>query len=60
MLLQTDMKRNFVLSRLLEKGVTESQQGVDIRLLDYDELKYELVLQAFREIDVEKEENKWF
>lgn len=59
-MLENEIKRNFVLSRLLEKGVRESQEGIDIRLLDYDSLKYELVLQAFRDIDVEKEESKWF
>lgn len=55
-----EMKRNFVLERLLEKGVTKSQQGVPVHELDYVELKYELVLLSFREIDVEKGENNWF
>ena len=55
-----EMKKNFVLERLIAAGVMYSQQGVDIRELDYEPLKYELVLQAFREIDVECDENKWF
>jgi len=56
----TEMKKNFVLERLLAAGVTESQQGVDIRNLDYEDLKYEWVLQSFREIDTECGENAWF
>ncbi|MFB7301699.1 hypothetical protein [Heyndrickxia sporothermodurans] len=56
----TEMKRNFVLERLLEAGVTKSQLGQDIHELDYEELKYELVLQSFREIDVQSDKNKWF
>ncbi|MDQ7860588.1 hypothetical protein RCO48_04475 [Peribacillus frigoritolerans] len=41
---QNQMKRNFVLGRLKELKVTHSQEGQPIELLDYDELKYELVL----------------
>lgn len=55
-----EMKKNFVLERLLAAGVTHSQQGDSVRELDYEELKYELVLQAFREIDTENESNLWF
>ncbi|CAG9620859.1 hypothetical protein BACCIP111883_01630 [Sutcliffiella rhizosphaerae] len=58
--LHQDMKRNFVLDKLLEQGITKSQQGQDIHLLSYEELKYELVLQSFREIDVAKDANRWF
>jgi hypothetical protein len=55
-----EMKRKFVLERLLEAGVTKSQDGIDIRECDYEELKYEYVLQSFREVDVAKDSNKWF
>jgi hypothetical protein len=57
---QQEMKRNFVLDKLKAKGITHSQNGKSVNELDYEELKYELVLSAFREIDVEKDENKWF
>lgn len=57
---QNQMKRNFVLGRLKELEVTHSQQGQPIELLDYDELKYELVLAAYREIDATSDANKWF
>jgi hypothetical protein len=58
--LQQNMKRNFVLEQLKEKGITHSQTGTSIDELTYDELKYELVLSSFKEIDIEIGENKWF
>jgi hypothetical protein len=57
---QQNMKRQFVLEKLKEKGITHSQNGTSIEQLDYEELKYELVLAAFKEIDVVKDENRWF
>ncbi|MGD6871207.1 hypothetical protein ACQCU1_03300 [Sutcliffiella horikoshii] len=58
--LHQEMKRTFVLDQLLLKGITVSQDGKNIHDLSYDELKYELVLSAFREIEAKKDENKWF
>ncbi|MGY3716768.1 hypothetical protein ACWE42_14715 [Sutcliffiella cohnii] len=58
--LHQEMKRNIVLNELLDKGITKTQDGRDIHNVDYETLKYELVLQAFREKDVEADENKWF
>ena len=58
--LHQEMKRNIVLNELLDKGITKTQDGRDIHNADYETLKYELVLQAFREKDVEADENKWF
>jgi hypothetical protein len=58
--LQNNLKRKFILERLLEKGIMKSQQGEEIHTLGYEELKYELVLAAFREIDAENDNNKWF
>jgi hypothetical protein len=55
-----EMKRKFVLEQLLSKGVTRSQQGTNIYECSYEELKYELVLQAFRDVDLTKDENRWF
>ncbi|MGD6778817.1 hypothetical protein ACQCT3_00830 [Sutcliffiella horikoshii] len=60
MTLHQEMKRRYVRDQLLLKGVTISQDGQNIHDLSYDELKYELVLSAFREIEAEKDENKWF
>lgn len=54
------MKRNMVLDKLLELGIIKSQQGISIHQLDYEELKYELVLASFRQIDAENENNGWF
>ncbi|PAD67308.1 hypothetical protein CHH83_19675 [Bacillus sp. 7586-K] len=53
-------KRNFVLEELRRLGVTTAQSGTSITECNYDELKYELVLASFREIDSEVDSNKWF
>lgn len=58
--MQKQMKRNFILEQLRAKGITHSQTGTRIDDLTYDDLKYELVLASFRDIDVEKQESKWF
>jgi hypothetical protein len=58
--LKDNMKRNFVLDQLKAKGITHSQDGTNIEDLTYDDLKYELVIATFKEIDVESSENKWF
>lgn len=59
-LMEIQLKKKFVLERLLEKGIRQTQQGKDIHDCDYEELRYELVLEAFREIDITSDENKWF
>lgn len=59
-ILHQEMKHNFVLERLQKLGVTKSQTGKSLHNCDYEELKYELVLAAFREIDASKDDNKWF
>lgn len=56
----TEMKKKFVLERLIAAGVSVGQSGRSVHEMDYVELKYELVLQAFREVDVMNGENKWF
>ncbi|KON88905.1 hypothetical protein AF332_20305 [Sporosarcina globispora] len=53
-------KKKFVLGQLVALGAGESQQGIPIDELNYDELKYELLLASFRVIGVEKDENRWF
>lgn len=55
--LHQELKRKVILEKLLEKGVTKSQQGTDIRECDYAEVKYEWVLLTFREIDIDNKEN---
>lgn len=57
---KSEMKKNFILEKLLAAGVSRSQSGVDVRELDYESLKYEWVLQAFREVDMENENEGWF
>lgn len=58
--LHQELKRNFVLEKLLEAGVTKSRDGIDLHDCDYKQLKHEWVMFSVREIDVEKDENKWF
>lgn len=53
-------KINFVLEELKKLGVTTSQSGTSITDCNYEELKYELVLASFREIDAEVDANRWF
>jgi 3-deoxy-D-manno-octulosonate 8-phosphate phosphatase KdsC-like HAD superfamily phosphatase len=58
--LQKQMKQQFVLDRLLELGVTHSQQGQPIQELAYEDLKYELVLAEIKAVDIDNENNRWF
>jgi hypothetical protein len=53
-------KMNFLIERLTEKKITKSQSGKDIHDCDYEELKYELVLASFREVDIESDSYKYF
>lgn len=55
-----EQKRKFLLEELAERKVLVSQTGKSIHELEYEELKYELVIASFREIDAEKAENTWF
>jgi hypothetical protein len=53
-------KRNFLIERLAEKKITKSQLGKELHDCDYDELKYELVLASFKDVDIENDANKYF
>ncbi|WP_284037442.1 hypothetical protein [Neobacillus sp. 114] len=59
-MLQQELKRKFVIEKLHEQGITHTKNGTSIEELSYDDLKYELVLAAFREIDSDCEAGKWF
>jgi GH35 family endo-1,4-beta-xylanase len=52
--------KQMILNDLLEAGVTIGQSGKSVHDMDYDELKYELTLQAFREIDIKSDSARWF
>jgi hypothetical protein len=58
--LKKDLKRELVLDRLPELGVNQSQEGKPISEMDYESLKYELVLAEIRSVDIESSENRWF
>ncbi len=58
--MSVEAKKQFVLEELQKLGVNTAQSGTSITDCNYDELKYELVLASFREIDVETADEKWF
>ncbi|MEH6988145.1 hypothetical protein V7021_09845 [Cytobacillus firmus] len=43
-----------------ELNISKAQSGKRIHDCDYEELKYELVLASFREINTEGTQNNWF
>jgi hypothetical protein len=55
-----EQKRQFLIERLTERNILKTQLGRSIHEADYEELKYELVLSAFHEIDVECDASRWF
>jgi hypothetical protein len=54
------MKQKMILEDLLKMGITETQEGVSIYQLSYDDLKYELVMASFRQVDIDNDSNGWF
>lgn len=52
--------KQMILNDLLEAGVKVGQSGRSIHEMDYDELKYEATLQAFRDIDIKSDSYRWF
>jgi hypothetical protein len=54
------LKRKFLIEELTALRVYKSQLGKSLDELDYEELKYELVLATFRENDTSSSEGKWF
>lgn len=55
-----EQKKKFLIERLTERKIFTSQSGKSIYDCDYEELKYELVLSEFRDIDVNSDANKWY
>lgn len=55
-----ETKRNFILDRLKELNITKTNTGKNVHDLSYSELKEQLVLASFREIDTQNENNAWF
>lgn len=58
--MELELKRQFLIETLTDRNVFKTQTGNSIYEANYEELKYELVLQTFRDIDVESDSNKWF
>lgn len=58
--LQKKMQRNMILERLQILGIANTQEGISIHDLDYDELKYELIIAEIRQVDIEHPEHRWF
>jgi hypothetical protein len=55
-----ELKRKHIIERLLEKGIKETKDGTSIHDLDYKSLKMELSIAQCLEVEVEKDEHKWF
>jgi len=53
-------KEQFLIDEIHALGVTHTSSGVDIRTLDYERLKEELIHAVFRKIDIESSANRWF
>lgn len=53
-------KRNFILDRLEKLNIVKTNTGKSVHDLSYEELKEQLVLASFREIDTQNENNAWF
>ena len=55
-----EQKRQFIIERLNKRNIRETQTGKSLYEADYEELKYELVLSEFKEIDISTDANKFF
>lgn len=53
-------KRNYLIDELAKMNVKKSQDGRSLSELEYEDLKQELVLACFRQIDRQNESGKWF
>jgi hypothetical protein len=53
------MRQNFI-QDLLAKGVTENKKGVNVYDLTYDELRHEVAMLEFKDINTDNDQNKWF
>ncbi|MBT2727861.1 hypothetical protein J7E63_13020 [Bacillus sp. ISL-75] len=60
MKLQKQMKKNMVLDRLLELGITKNQSGKPVHECDYEELKTLWVLAEMRQVDIDHPDHRWF
>lgn len=55
-----EQKRIFLIQELQKMNVTQSQEGRDLSDLSYDELKYEVVIASFRQIEIDHPNHKFF
>jgi hypothetical protein len=53
------MRQNFI-QDLLARGVTENKKGVNVYDLTYDELRHEVAMLEFKDINTDNDQNKWF
>lgn len=53
------MQQHFI-RELLAERITENKEGKSVYDMDYEELKSEIVLNAFRKKDIENDQNRWF
>jgi len=55
-----EQKRQFLIQELHKMNVTKSSEGKDLNDLSYVDLKQELVLASFRQIDIDHPDHKFF
>ena len=55
-----EQKKKLVIKRLAELGVIKNQFGESVNTLDYDELKYLLVLAEMKKVDIDHPDHKLF
>lgn len=55
-----EQKKQFLIDRLHKRNIFNTQSGKSLYEADYEELKYELVLSEFREIDISADAGRWF
>lgn len=53
-------REQFLIDEIHALGVTHTSSGVDIRTLSYERLQEELILAAYKKIDIESPSNRWF
>ena len=55
-----EQKRKYLIQELQRMNVTQSSEGKDLNDLSYDDLKYEVVIASFRQIEIDNPEHKFF
>lgn len=55
-----ELMKLMIRNDLIAAGVAFGQSGKSVHDMDFEELKYEATLQAFRDIDISVDGQRWF